>query len=484
MQVTEVESKGLKKIFQVVIEAQDLERQMETELKELGRTVKIPGFRAGNVPMKVLKQRYGKNVQSEVIKGAVTDATRKVLDERKIRAALSPDINVQDYQEGGSLTYTMAVEAMPEMPEIGFKDIRVQREVFDIDEKAIEEGLQNIAKQSPKLAPLEDGVAAKKGQVVTMDFEGRMDGELFEGGTGENAHLELGSGRFIEGFEDQLVGIKAGETRDVKVRFPENYFHEQLSGKDAVFTVKAHKVSDLETPDVDDELAKSKGFSDVRALKEAVRDQMIKEYNTVVRTRLKKRLFDALEAKLDYPLPESMVEMEFNSIWQRLQQAKQEGDPSLEGKSDEELKIEYRKIAERRVRLGLYLAEIGGKHGLQVTREELGRAVMQQASQFPGQEQKVMEFYRKNPERLDTLRGPILEEKAVDWIIERITCDDRKVTLEELAEFEDDAEGASSPKKEKKVSKAKKESADDSPDGEAKAEKKAPKKTAKKSEEE
>lgn len=438
MQITELESTGLKRSLKIVVEASRINSQTEAELKEAGSRVKIPGFRPGNIPMKVLKQRYGKNIQADVLKHVLGQSSQEALAEKKLRPAMTPQISIDDYKDDGDLIYTMHFEIFPDMPEIDFTGVSLARQAFDIGEKDIDEALARIAERSPAFARAKEGSQAKKGHVVAIDFRGSLDGKLFEGGSANNFRLELGSGQFIPGFEDQLVGAKEGEERTVNVTFPKDYPSEELKGKDASFAVKIKEIHDKSAPVIDEAFARERGFADMAALRQAVKAQMTMEYEQLVRRDLKKKLFDALETQCDFPLPQGMVDMEFNSIWQRLEEAKKQGDPSLEGKSDDDLKKEYRGIAERRVKLGLLLADIGFRQKIAVTNEELNRAVMQQASQFPGQEKKVVDFYRNNPERADDLRGPILEEKAVDFILGKVKYDDKKVTLEELVASADE----------------------------------------------
>lgn len=455
MQVKEIESAGLKRTYQVIVPASTIADEVEAELKAAGKHVKIPGFRPGFVPMKILQQRFGKSVENDVLKNVIQRTTGQVLNDKKLRPALSPDVKVDTYAEGKDLAYTVSVETFPEVPDIKFEDIKLARNTFDIAESDIDEACARIAERAPKLAPAKEGAKAALGNVVDIDFKGMIDGEVFAGGSAEHFKLELGSKQFIDTFEEQLVGAKAGDERSVKVTFPADYGSEQLAGKPAVFEVKVNEVLVKETPAIDDEFAKERGFADLRALKEVVRNQLIKEYDQLVRTQLKKQLFDTLEKKVSFDLPQGMLKLEFDNIWQRLKQAQAEGDPELSGKSDEELKKEYEAIAARRVRLGIFLAEISNRNKLQVSREELGRAAMQQAGMFPGQERVVMEFYKNNPDRLEDLRGPILEEKAVDFILTKVGYDDTKMTVAELvksAEGEDDA-----PAKPAKAKKAKKD---------------------------
>lgn len=474
MQVIELESNGLKKKIRVVVEAAKVNAQMDAELRAAGEKVKMPGFRPGYIPMKILQQRYGKSVQAEVVKQTINQATNDALAEKKLRPALLPQLNLEPYNEGGDLSFTMEFEAFPDINEPKFETITLERNTFDIPEKEIDDALERIALGNPKMAKAKAGTVAKNGHVVTIDFKGMIDGVAFEGGTSKDFQLELGSGRFIAGFEDQLVGAKEGDDKIVSVTFPDDYPGKEVAGKKASFEVKVKEVLEKETPAIDDAFAKLVGFDDVAKLRDAVRSQLSREYDQMVRNQLKKQLFDQLETVCDFELPQGMVDMEFNSIWERLKEARDQGDESVAGKSEDELKAEYRKIAERRVKLGLLLAEMGNRHKLQVTREELSRAVFQQASMFPGQEKQVMDYYRNNPERTDDLRGPILEEKAVDFILGKVKYDDKKLSLEELRasndEMNDEGGSDAKPKKASKAKAAKvSEGAEDAEESAAKA---------------
>ncbi len=442
MQVSELESKGLKKNYKIVVNAAQIEEQTEAELKRAGERVKIPGFRPGFIPMKVLRQRYGKSVQGDVLKQAINRATNELLSEKKVRPAATPQVNIENYEDGGDLTFTMSFESFPEVPTVDFDKISLSRNVVKIEEKDVDEALARVAEHSPVFSRAKDGAKAELGQVTVIDFKGMIGDEAFEGGSAEDFRLELGSGQFIEGFEEQLVGAREGEDRMVKVKFPDQYA-KQLAGKDAVFHVKVKEIQTKSPGIIDDEFAKARGVADAAALREAIRTQLVREYDQVIRRQLKKDLFDQLEESYDFELPQSMVDAEFKTIWERLQQAKAEGDTSSEGRSDDEMKEEYQSIARRRVKLGIMLADIGNRNKLQVSREEISRAVMQQASMFPGQEKQVMEFYRNHPERVEDMRGPILEEKAVDFVLSKVKFKDKDVTVADLvaSEEEDEAEG-------------------------------------------
>ncbi len=434
MQVTELESKGLKKNFKIIVGAEAIKARTETELKEVGKNAKIDGFRAGQVPLKVLEKRYGKAVQADVIKQVINSSIGDLVSKNKFRPTFTPQVAVEDYKEGGELAFKVEIEVFPEVPDLSFDDITLERRVFEVAQSDIDEAAQRIASHSPEFVALPEGTKAKSGNIVKIDFKGKVGGEAFAGGSAEDFDLELGSNQFIAGFEDQLIGAKSGEKRIVKVTFPEKYPSANLAGKDAEFEVTVKSVQEAKTPEVNEEFAKARGFSDLAALHEAIRAQIVSEFDQVVRDQLKKQLFDSLEKKYTFELPESMVEMEFNTIWERVKQSKEEGDESLKGKSDEELKSEYQQISRRRVTLGILLAEVGTRNKIQVSREEISRAVMQQARQFPGQERQIVEFYQKHPDRLENLRGPILEEKAVDLILGKVKFNDTKLSISELVE--------------------------------------------------
>lgn len=444
MQITPKEQKGLSHQFSVVVSANEIDRQMEVELQAIGQKAKMPGFRPGKVPMPVLKQRYGKDVMNDVLQNAITKATRDTVEQRKLRPAMQPDVKITHFEIGGDLTFDLTVEVMPEIPAVDFAAITVDELTYKIPETEVTTGLEHLAK-SRQHTHKEEG-AAKTGHVVKIDFLGKIDGTPFNGGSAKGFFLELGSNQFIPGFEEQLVGTKAGDAREVKVTFPEDYHSENLAGKDAVFDVTVHEVHRLHVPEVDDKLAKSLGFKDLESLKGAVRQQIEFEFARTARSRAKKQLFDALDALLGFAVPEKMLTLEFDAVWKQVEQAKKSGDPALKDKPDEALKKEYQAIAERRVKLGIFLAETGRMNSLQITREELSAAVMTQARNYPGQEEKVFEFYRKNPNQVEELKGPILEEKAVDLILAKVTRLKKPVTIEELMQ-EEDSDVAAKPAK-------------------------------------
>ncbi|MCH2547050.1 MAG: trigger factor [Alphaproteobacteria bacterium] len=458
MQIKETAKKGLKREYTVVVPAKDIEAQTQAKLLEVGKTAKIAGFRPGHVPVSMLKQRYGKSVMGEVLESAVHNAQHKVIDEKKLRPALQPEIKIKSFDDGKDLEFDMVVELFPEVPEIDLKNIEIVKPTYDITDKEINEAIERIASRNQSRTPKADSAKAVKGDAVRIDFKGMKDGVAFEGGTAENFNLELGSGQFIPGFEEQLIGAKKGDKKNVEVTFPEEYHAPDLAGQPVVFEVKVHEVLEASSPKINDEFAKGIGFEDVKSLKEMITEHLSKDYDQYVRNKMKKDLFDQLEDICTFEVPEGMVESEFKQIWAKLKQAQEQGDPSVSGRDDKDLEKEYRAIAERRVRLGVYLAELGRAQKVQVSQQELMNAVVEQARQFPGQEQQVVEFYQKNPNHIEELRGPIFEDKVVDNVFGKIKTKEKKFSLEELVQMDMDEEA---PKKATKKSTAKKPAADE-----------------------
>ena len=438
MQITAKEHKGLEHSFHIVVPAAEVDAQVEVELQSVGKNAKIQGFRPGKVPMPVLKQRYGKDVMADVLEAMVNKGAREVIEQNKLRPAMQPEIKITSFEEGHDLEFDITIEVMPTMPELKYEGITVDEHVYDIPEQEMNDSLARLSKSRAHTHPKEG--AAEKSDVVKIDFVGKTDGVPFDGGTGNGFMLELGSGQFIPGFEDQLIGAKAGDKREVTVTFPEHYHAPSLAGKPAVFDVTVNEVHRTHAPDVDDKLAETLGFKDLENLKGAVKQQIDFQYKGAARAKAKKQLFDALDGLVKFEVPPKMLTAETATILQQVMEAKKAGDPELQGKSDDELKAEYEKIAERRVRLGILLSEIARANNLQVTREELSAAVMSQARNYPGQEDKVFEFYRKNPKEVDELKGPILEEKSVDFILGKVKRSPKNVTVEEL--MRDDEEEA------------------------------------------
>jgi len=440
MQVTEKSAEGLKRSYKVIIPAADIADKVEGRLEELSGKINVPGFRPGKVPLKILKQRYGDSVRGEVLERAVNDASQQAISERGLRPAVQPKIEIVSAEAGGDLEYDIEVEVLPDIEPMDFSVMELERLNVPVEDEEVESALSRIAQSQKRTEPLKEPRKSQAGDVVVLDFAGTVDGEALPGMAGEGHHLELGSNSFIPGFEDQLVGMDAGEERKVTVTFPENYGNEKLSGKEAVFDCTVKEILEAIPAEIDDKLAESVGLKDLAELKEKVREQIGEEHNRMTRDRMKRQMLDILAEKHDFQIPESMADMEFATIWRQVEQDRQRGvvDPDDEGKEEDDLKAEYRTIAERRVRLGLLLSEVGRRNELEVSQDELNQALVREARRYPGQEQQVFKFYQENAEAMAHLRGPLFEEKVIDFIAELAKVSERAVSLDELkAELED-----------------------------------------------
>ena len=439
MQITETSADGLKREFKVVISAQDIATKVDGKLEELRKTVQLPGFRPGKVPVAVIKQRYGGSVLAEALEDAIADSSRQALNERGLRIAMQPKINVEKYEDGGDLSYTMGVELLPDIEPGDLSGLELEKPVATVEDSAVDEALTRLASAHSVQAPVTEDRAAEKGDIAVIDFAGSVDGEALPGMDGKDYPLELGANQFVPGFEDQLVGAKAGEHRTVKVTFPADYPHDRLKGAETVFEVDVKELRKNVPAEVNDDLAKEFGMESLEKLREAVGDRIKSEYANVSRLRVKRQLLDKLAEAHSFEVPPGMVDVEFEGIWQRLQQELKNGTAGEDaGKPEEELKTEYRGIAERRVRLGLLLSEIGRRNDIQVTQDEINRALIAEARRFPGQERQVFEFFKQNREALENLRAPLFEDKVVDYILDQAKVSEKPVSAEELMKDPDE----------------------------------------------
>ncbi|MBI4031253.1 MAG: trigger factor [Proteobacteria bacterium] len=466
MQVKELKSEGLRYEMEVTVTAKDIDKKIDERLIEVGKTVKMPGFRPGKVPPNILKQRYGKAVLGEVLESAVNDTTSRVIKDKKLRPALQPKIEVKEFDEGKDLVYTMALEVLPEFKVMDLKGIKLEKPVAKPEKKAVDEALDRIGKQRRESSAVDR--AAKKGDIVKIDFRGRTadDDKEHPGMQGEGHFLELGSGQFIPGFEDQLAGKKKGDKTDVKVSFPKEYHAADLSGREAIFAVEVHEVREPKKTEIDDDFAKNLGFDNEKALRDAVEKQIKSEYDAFSRTKVKRALLDILDDSHEFPVPQGMLDLEFQSIMNQIKMERQselDKDGNLKLKDDEE--EELKAIAERRVRLGMILSEVGSANNVRITDQELQRAVISEAQKYPGQEAQVFEFFRSNRQALDSLRAPVFEDKVVDFILELADVTEKEVPLDTLTAAEDE-ESYLEKKKDKKSSggaKKKPEESEDKP---------------------
>lgn len=458
MQVTETNTEGLKREFKVLVSANEIDEQVNSRLKEMAKTARLPGFRPGKAPVSLLKKKYGPSIMGEVLERTVNETTQKTLSERGLQAAMQPKIEITSFDAGKDLEYTMAVEILPEIKPIDFSKLKLEKLVAKADEKVIDETLERLASANKTSEPVSEKRKSKSGDILVIDFVGRVDGEEFAGGKAEAYALELGSGNFIPGFEDQLIGASVGDHVDVKVKFPESYGAEQLAGKDATFEVDVKELRKPSPAPIDDDLAKKVGLEKLDQLKDSIREEHEREFSGISRQRLKRTLLDALINEVDFELPQGLLDNEFNAIWAKYDEERTKNpdalDPEDKSKSDDELKEEFRTISERRVRLGLFLAEIGRTNNLQVTQEDINRALSAEARRYPGQEQAVIDHYRNNPDAMDALTGPIYEDKVVDFVLEMANVNERTVSVEDLMK-EPEPEAPTKKAKTKTKSKAK-----------------------------
>ncbi len=486
MQVTETSADGLKREFRIVVPAGELEGRVAGRLDEIGRTIRLPGFRPGKVPMQILRRRFGPSVLGEVLESAVQGSSADAIRERNLRPALPPKVDIVSFSEGADLEYNMSLETLPEIPEPNFADLGIERLVVEAPEADVDRAIERIAERQRGSETVER--PAESGDILVADVEGRVGEREIPGVSGQGRQIALGSAGFIPGFEDQLIGAVAGERRTVRVAFPADYALPDFAGQDAVFEVDVKEVRQRAPLVLDDELGKAVGLESLAELRSEVRQQIERDYEAAARLRLKRALLDKLSERYDFQVPLGMVDLEFDNIWAQRQaereapaaapeaspeaaepagapseaaapeaspeaaepadapseaaasEAAPEGEAEAAAGEDEDeaaLKADYRRIAERRVRLGLLLAEVGRSNNITVTQEELNQAITREARRHPGYERQVLEFYRQNPEAIANLRAPIFEDKVVDFIVELAKVEERRVTPQELLALPD-----------------------------------------------
>ena len=452
MQVTETLTEGLKHEFKISVPASDLDAKAGAKLIDLKDKVKLNGFRPGKVPVSHLKKVYGRSVMAETIDQTIRDTNTQIFTDRGFRLATEPKITmpteekeVEELLAGKSdLTYTVAIEVVPTIQLADFKSFSVEKPVVDVSDADVDEAIKRIADQNRPYAAKADGAKAETGDRVTISFKGSINGELFDGGTGEGIPVVIGTGQFIPGFEEQLVGMAVGETRTLKVSVPKNYASEKLAGQPAEFETTATLIEAPGDSKIDDEFAKTLGLESLDKLKEAARERLVAEFAGATRQRVKRALLDRLDDSHKFEAPPSLIEEEFNLMWNSIKAEMESSGKTFadEDTTEDAAKEEYHKIADRRVRLGLVLSEIGEKNKITVTDDEVGRAVIERARQMPGREKEVWDYYRNNANALAQLRAPIYEDKVVDFILELANVTEKKVTREDLFKEEDEKSAA------------------------------------------
>ncbi len=449
MNVTELKSEGLKKVFKVVVPAAEFNKTVEEKLKGIAKTVKMQGFRAGKAPLAMVKQKYEASVKGEALEDLVQKTAQQVVKEQNLRPVMLPDVKITAFKEGEDIEFEVSVENMPEIKFDGLKDIALDKYMADVPAEEVEKALTYIANSRKETTKIEDDRASQKGDTTVIDFVGSVDGVEFQGGKGNNYPLELGSNSFIPGFEDQLIGKKAGEKVDVKVKFPENYHAKDLAGKDAVFAVEIKELRAPKAVEINDEFAKSLGEESLDKLKASIAERIKADYEAASKMKLKRQLLDILDKNYNFEVPQSLVDAEYKSIVDQYEQAKKYNqlDESEKAKSEEDLLAEYKDIAVRRVKLGLLLSEIGQNAKVTITADDINKAIMNEARKYPGQEKAVFDFYVKNKQAVENLKAPVFEEKIVDYILGQAKITEKTVSVEDLYNFNEDGKKETKAKK-------------------------------------
>ncbi|MEE2567579.1 trigger factor [Hyphobacterium marinum] len=454
MNVTEKKSEGLSRTFEVTIPSKDLQARLTTKIEEIQPQVRLKGFRPGKVPASHIRKVFGESILGDVLDEMLPETVKSVMDERKLEAASQPKLEVKTDPKGAmageDFEFEIQVDIMPEFEAADPAKLKLTRPVAEVGKDQIDEALANLAKEARSYKEKTAKTAkAEEGDVVVIDFVGKIDGEAFDGGSATDSRVAIGDGAFIPGFEEQLVGAKKGEERQLKVTFPKDYGAEHLAGKEATFDVTVKSIEAPTETKIDDDLAKNFGLSSLDELKNALKSRFEKEHSQQSRMKVKRDLLDQLDAAHNFDLPPGMVDQEFETIWREVSHAMEHGhlEDEDKDKSEDELRTEYRGIAERRVRLGLVLAKIGKGSKVEVSQEEVARAINAEAGKYPGQEKQVVEYFQKNPNAVAQMRAPIYEEKVVDYIIELADVKDTKVSRDALFAEDEEPKAKASAKK-------------------------------------
>ena len=446
MKITKKNSKGLKREFNIVITAKEIEDKINEKLSEIALTARIPGFRPGKIPTSILKARIGKEVRGEILQTSIDEASKKAIQDENLKPVMKPSIDIEKYDEGSDLKALLSLEIMPIIKHIDLSKIKLEKFIAKVSDKDVNEALDRIAKQNQQTQPLKKARKSKLGDTLVIDFEGKMNNVVFDGGTGKGHHLALGSNSFIPGFEEGLVGLNANDEKKLKLSFPKDYGMEKLAGKKVTFDVKINEIREPVPVKYDENFAKNLGMPSMKDLKKAISDQISNEHSNVTRSKLKLQLLDILDKKYKFDLPEGMVEQEYISVCNSLN--KNKTDPKNDNKEnnikpDEKMskdeKADAKTIAQRRVKLGLLMGDIGRNNNIDVSEEEIKQAVMMEAQKYPGQEKQVLEYYEKNKEASQNLAGPLFEEKVFDFICEMSEIKEKIVSVDDLYKEEGDS---------------------------------------------
>ena len=440
MKTTEEKSKGLTKKYQVVIAAADLEAEIQERINRLSKNVKLPGFRPGKAPKEMLVQKYRASVLSEALDHVMQHAVTDIIKDNKLKVAMEPEVKLDKFEDGKDVEFTVEIETLPEIKLKDFSALKLEKLTAEVPEDEINKSLEYVAQSRRETEPVKEDRASKKGDIVVIDFTGSVDGVEFKGGKGTDYPLELGSNAFIPGFEDQLIGHKKGDKVDVKVKFPKDYHAKDLADKDAVFAVEIKELKVLKKTEINDEFAKSLGEKDLASLKEKVAERIKEDYESASKMKLKRALLDVLDKEYQFEVPEKLVNAEYDNIVKQYEHAKEhnELDSYEKSKSEKDLLKEYKEIANRRVKLGLLLSEVGVQEKIQIAPDDINKAIMAEARKYPGQEKAVFDFYLKNKNAVEALKAPVMEQKIVDHILGKVKLTDKTVSVKELYTFDED----------------------------------------------
>ena len=440
MKITQTNKKGLVQTFKAVVPVEEFQAAYTNKLMETSKKVKLAGFRPGNVPVHVVEQKYGQAIKGETAEDLIQNGVRQILTENKLKSAATPKIDVEKFEDGKDFSFTVEVETLPEIDKVDFSKVSVEKLKAEATDQEVEDALKRLADSRKETEVINEDRPTKKDDIVVIDFKGTIDGEEFRGGAGKDFYLALGSNTFIPGFEDQLIGKKIGETVQVNVSFPADYHVKDLAGKAAVFETKLKELRAYKEVKMDDAFAKLFGQDSLENLKKMIREELEKEYESVSKMHLKRAILDALAPLCKFYAPESMVKMEFDSIWRQFENAKAQGqlDESEKNAKESDLKKEYEEIALRRVKLGLLLAEVANQNGVVLSNDDIQKAIMREAARYADAGKQVFEFYQKNPRAMDALRAQLFEEKVIDYITTQIKTQEKKMTSKELYAFDPD----------------------------------------------
>ena len=439
MNIKEEKSKGLIKKYTVTLAAADFAANVDKKLANVAKNIKLPGFRAGHAPKAMIEQKYRPSVLGEVLDDMIKDAVNEVIEKNNLRPAVTPDIKLDKFDDGKDIVFTMEAEVLPEIKLGDFSKISLNKYVAEVPSEEVEKAVKYMADSRRDSVKVEENRAVKKGDIAVIDFVGSIDGVEFQGGKGNAYPLEIGSGSFIPGYEDQLIGHKAGETVEVKTSFPKDYHAKDLAGKEALFVTTIKEIREIKATEINDEFAKSMGAKDLADLKAQISARIAEDYNNASRMKLKRDLLDAFDKEYKFDIPQKLIDAEYEIIEKQYQDAKAKNqlDEDEKKRDEKDILAEYKEIALRRVKLGLLRSEIGNAEKISLTADDVNKAIMNEARKYPGQEKMVMDFYLKNKQAVEAIKAPAYEEKIVDFVLSKAKLTDTTVSVEELYDFSD-----------------------------------------------